>query len=433
MRRAACLLLALLTLLFTGCGVLDAPAATQPPAPEATVMPEPISMAAAETPEPTAAPTASPTPVPTATPVPQYIRLIESENVPLPAEGEVLAQGEHWNFHGTVESTSALLSVSVTVENPMSDSTVYPYQKTVTFDPAADVRAYTLTSADTLEARALSELVNCTNFKEGLHEITIAATSAEFPEGVTLANVSFTVTKMDIRPLTQNKFRENYLYALSFFGAPERFMYNYTPGKEWSVNIEESWRETYLTKSSLGRCHVDALGQMEQAYAYMQNTRVRVRGANGDSGVIQLYKLVGKEATYNPRFVKSLRYVSHHSFGTAIDVNDDLYPNKNSTENWERIRADVQEHLVYNGILTDESGSYYDFTYDGSYTGRLAGVPYTVVNYLLYELAFYRAGFFWGYYYPHTCDAMHFSLSERPASLHDAADTGLRKVFTYAD
>ena len=91
----------------------------------------------------------------------------------------------------------------------------------------------------------------------------------------------------------------------------------------------------------------------------------------------------------------------------------------------------MKTHLVYNGILTEGGVSYYDFTYDGSYKTDPNGVPETCVNYILYELAFYRAGFEWAHYYKSTSDAMHFCLSEFVTYTHDG-EMGLRKVFEYA-
>ncbi|MBR4799270.1 MAG: hypothetical protein IK047_03300, partial [Clostridia bacterium] len=58
-------------------------------------------------------------------------------------------------------------------------------------------------------------------------------------------------------------------------------------------------------------------------------------------------------------------------------------------------------------------------------------VPTTVINYLLYELAFYRAGFNWGYYYDHGCDGMHFALSEYDPNIHNTSSRSLRKVWSY--
>ena len=86
-----------------------------------------------------------------------------------------------------------------------------------------------------------------------------------------------------------------------------------------------------------------------------------------------------------------------------------------------------------NGIVEVKGKQCYDFTYTGSASKGLKGVPEPLMNYLLYELAFYRAGFSWGLYYPHTCDAMHFSLSELSPSYFTEGQYALRKVFTYIE
>ncbi len=111
-----------------------------------------------------------------------------------------------------------------------------------------------------------------------------------------------------------------------------------------------------------------------------------------------------------------------------------MYPNHNVLSNHELIGNDVRYALTYNGILTDKNGQqYYDFTYTGNYKAKYKGVPTTIVNYLLYELAFYRAGFQWGFYYETACDGMHFMLSEKDINRHMDSDVGLRKVYEYID
>lgn len=60
-------------------------------------------------------------------------------------------------------------------------------------------------------------------------------------------------------------------------------------------------------------------------------------------------------------------------------------------------------------------------------------VPTILLNYLLYELAFYRVGFFWGACYDHTCDASHFGPGELNPSVHSDSPLALRKVFEYID
>ena len=101
--------------------------------------------------------------------------------------------------------------------------------------------------------------------------------------------------------------------------------------------------------------------------------------------------------------------------------------------NREKIYHEVHDNLTYNGIVEVKGKQCYDFTYTGSASKGLKGVPEPLMNYLLYELAFYRAGFSWGLYYPHTSDAMHFSLSELSPSYFTEGQYALRKVFTYIE
>ena len=135
----------------------------------------------------------------------------------------------------------------------------------------------------------------------------------------------------------------------------------------------------------------------------------------------------------NTRFVTDRTFVSHHSFGTAIDLNAVMQANKNRLENRDLIRTEVQNCLVYNGVREQNGVRYYDFTYSGSYSGTYKNIPETVINYLLYELAFYRAGFGWGYYYPHACDGMHFTPTELSPTSFEEGPYAMRKVFTYIE
>lgn len=73
---------------------------------------------------------------------------------------------------------------------------------------------------------------------------------------------------------------------------------------------------------------------------------------------------------------------------------------------------------------------YYDFTYTGKYKNAVLDIPPEIVNYLLYELAFYRAGFRWGFYFDRA-DAMHFTLTESRREYFETGPYAMRKVFTY--
>lgn len=53
------------------------------------------------------------------------------------------------------------------------------------------------------------------------------------------------------------------------------------------------------------------------------------------------------------------KYVSHHSFGTVVDLNTNLSPNRQRVRNKNNIYDAVYNHLIYERIKTDESGVQY--------------------------------------------------------------------------
>jgi hypothetical protein len=116
-----------------------------------------------------------------------------------------------------------------------------------------------------------------------------------------------------------------------------------------------------------------------------------------------------------------------------VDINAHYPSNKDNLTNRDKIFAEVQK-LTYNGIVTIKNKPCYDFTYTGtSRNGGIRNVPEPLLNYFLYELAFYRAGFSWGVYYPHKSDAMHFTLTELSPALFTDGLYAMRKVFAYVE
>ncbi len=358
---------------------------------------------------------------------------------PLIAAGEELQKRLDFNIRGSVYSGSALTSVTASFE---SLGNAKGCTQTVTFDPAANIRAYSLENESLpVEQKALDALFDISGLSAGRYRFTLSATTASATAPASLYSVECTIIDTKRLELTQNKFDDNYLEAYRFFGGDlDKFILHFSLKDSRSIATENDWRNTYIVESSLGRVHSSAVPNFEVANHYLENTYVCVtivnpRTGNQTDGRVTLLKdLISKETTYVPRFQSNLQYVSHHTLGTAIDVNDDMYPNKNIITNHELIGTDVREHLVYNGIKTDEKGrNYYDFTYNGSYSAKFERVPKTIINYLLYEFAFYRAGFQWGYYYETACDAMHFTLSETDINRHMHSDIGLRKVYEYIE
>ena len=356
--------------------------------------------------------------------------------VPIIQDGDTLQRGLDFNLHGSIYADSALTSVTAQV-TPVS-GTEAGIRQSVSFLPEQNVTAYSLTSK-VLES--LDKKFDLRLLRAGQYRFTLTATSVSQTEPVTLVSAKFNVAIYRPYTLTQNKFDDNYLDALEFFhGDTTEFLFPYYLGAGRGIGTDVAWRNAHIVVSSFGRVNISAVPNFEAANHYLKNTYVRVSLLNPHTGkilegkIMLLDDLVEKFGAYVPRFQSNLEYLSHHTLGTAIDVNDNLYPNSNIPSNHERIGGDVRNHLIYNGIKADKSGvRYYDFTYDGEYSARYKMVPNTIVNYLLYELAFYRAGFEWGYYYETTCDAMHFMLTENDRNRHMHTDIGLRKVYEYIE
>ncbi|MDD6887339.1 MAG: M15 family metallopeptidase, partial [bacterium] len=358
---------------------------------------------------------------------------------PMPASGYRHARGDAFPIGGTVRANRPVTAVTITVTCAYNnDGPLYPYQHTVHMLPGSVSETYALTSADTIEGVSLAECIRFEEFQSGVHTLKLVA-SCERLRSVELLRVRFYVAGDDWEVLQPSDFNDSYREALAFFGDTSHFLYRYQWVNGRYTLADPDWEETYITSieglpaGETWRVHTDAVPYFEEALAYLQNTHVRVHGTNGDSGVLRLADLI---ATYNgcyvSRFTSSLKTISHHGFGTAIDINATMLPNLNEPENHAVIGDDVRNHLQYNGILTENGLSYYDYTYDGAYPDAYLGVPETTINYLLYELAFYRAGFRWAHYYRSTSDAMHFTLSEHVYGSHDDKN-GLRKVFAYIE
>ncbi len=374
----------------------------------------------------------------TQTPSDEPLYLVTCSEAPLPGNGTDAYRSQQFNLHGTVYSVNPITAVTVSIKHRGITGGIYPVTATVSFDASENRTAYSLDEEVLVgdDYKSLDSLTNFSRLKTGKHVFSILVTTTAAAEPVTLYEENFEV--LNERPtLTQNAFRDNYSTALRFFGGDtSKFLMSYTwrsQGKR-DINTAEVWRNANIVKSSLGRVHIDAVSNFEQANDYLQSSYIRVSVNGAEGKVLQLARLVDRYATYVPRFQSDLRLISHHTFGTAIDVNDKYGANLNNAENWNVIGAAVREDLVYNGIQTDGDGQqYYDFTFTGDAGAKADGVPKSIVNYLIYELAFFRAGFNWGYYYDHTCDAMHFSLTDGEHYRHMDSEIGLRKVFEYYD
>ena len=360
-----------------------------------------------------------------------------NDDAPLPEDGYVHALGESFALPGTVYSNYPITAITVSISCAHNSSKFYPYRSTVRFSEGTST--YALTDPNTDSGRSLAETVDFSKLSVGIHTLKLTA-SCQGAKSVELFRWKFYVVGPEWEQITRENFPDSYPEALKFFGDTEKFLYRYQWVSGRYILADPEWEAKYIKQitaypnGELWNIHVDAEPYFLQAFDYLDTSYFRVHGTNGDTGVIPASNLITEyNGCYVSRFTSSLKAISHHTFGTAVDVNASMEPNKNNIEAKALIDDDVKGHLVYNGLLKTNGITYYDFSYDGEYSLDPNGVPQTCVNYILFELGFYRAGFDWAHYYKATSDGMHFCLSEYVTYKHDDKQMGLRKVTVYAE
>ena len=402
------------------------------------------ALIASETAEETAtpAPTPSVSPAPTPTPrVPSVLTFDEDSDVPMPAQDSRLKLGENYRLSGSVQSNYPLLTVSVEVTCAFSEDPRYPYVQTVTFDPAMRTYTYPLDDALTEEGVSLDSLVQFSALGAGIHTLNLFATSEGQLTPELLFQTRFYILSDEWNRIKSSDFsNDSYHTALAFFQDKDAFLYRYQWVDARYIVADPDWENEYIVSYAClpgkepWRIHKLALPYYQAVSYYLNNVHVRVSGTSGDSGVLLLSDLIDTyNGSYCSRFTSSEQSISHHAFGAATDLNGGMGANDNQKENIALINAEVRDKLTYNGIKSENDVLFYDYTYSGdSLIWVYKSVPETVINYLLYELAFYRAGFQWGHYYVSTSDAMHFTLTDNIRISHDG-NSGLRKVFEYIE
>jgi hypothetical protein len=384
----------------------------------------------------TPVPTPSPTPV-----VPSVLTFDESEDAPMPTIDSRLTLGQSYKLRGTVQSNYPILSVTISIDCDYNEDVFYPYTQTVTFAAAKNVYSYQLDDPLTNEGASLDSLTQISALHTGIHTLTILATSVGQPEPAQVYQTRFYVLSDQWNQIQRSDFSNNsYETAIRFFGDRDAFLYRYQWVNGRYIVADPDWENEYIISYNClpnrepWRIHKLALPYYEKVSYYLTTVHVRVSGTNGDSGVILLSELIDTyNGSYCSRFTSSKQSISHHAFGTATDLNGGMGVNDNTKENKAVIDDEVKNKLTYNDIKIENGVLYYDFTYSGdSLLWVYKNVPETVINYLLYELAFYRAGFQWGHFYVSTSDGMHFTLTDNIRISHDGND-GLRKVYEYAE
>ena len=393
-------------------------------APTATPTPEGSSQPADQ--DPTPAPDPTPTPDPA-------IRFVPEEGLPLPQEGYALTEKRAFAFGGTVVSGVPLSRVSVAVSDGEGNILLHAEAEPDEADESALSfplwdRTYPFVD------ESLSGQMDFAALKPGTYTFTLQAANAIVGETV-LYSSPFTVERTTaVHTLIPNDLRGTYPAAEAYLG-DGALPFTYQTGTYGQIWVNSGWtgRNIVSIATPFGTWRVNKAAQepFNQAVGYLRTAYVHV-GGRWDSGILRLSRLV---RSWNGPFIgrteEGSPFLSPHVLGLAVDLNAGMGPNAAVPDNWATFCKEISENLIYNGIREKNGYRYYDFTYIGNWGTTYERVPTIIVNYLLYELAFYRAGFFWGVYYDHTCDAAHFGLGEYDPSVHTDSPLALRKVFEY--
>ena len=364
------------------------------------------------------------------------IRLVPEESLPLPCEEYRLTEKRRFAFGGTVVSEAPLAWVSVTIADETGqvlqqvEASIDPQAETATCFPLWD-KTYPF------EDESLSARTDFASLKPGRYTFTLRAANDAAGE-VTLYSAPFIVEKTTaLHTLIPNDLRGTYGSMAAYLGE-DALPFTYQTGTFGQIMIDHVWSSRNAVEISTPfdapwRVNKAAEEPFRQAISYLRNTYVHV-GGKWDSGILRLSHLV---ASYNgpfiPREEEGTPFLSPHVLGLSVDLNGSIGLNDAVPDNWAVFCREISENLIYNGIREKGGYRYYDFTYIGDWGTAYANVPTIIQNYLLYELAFFRAGFFWGVYYDHTCEAKHFGLGEYDPNLHTDSPLALRKVFEYID
>ena len=369
-------------------------------------------------------------------PLDPSIKLVPEEGLPLPCEAYHLTEKRSFVFGGTVTSAVPLSSVSVTVSDQKGalllsvEAEIDPEDEDATAYPLWD-RTYPF------EDESLSARTNFASLKPGKYVFTLKAANAIAGE-VVLYTSPFTVERTTaLHTLIPNDLRGTYYTAEAYLGKGI-LPFTYRTGTFGQLQIDNRWVSRNIVEVNTPfdgpwKVNKAAAEPFKKAISYLRNTYIHV-GGKWDSGILRLARLVASySGPYTAREEEYTPFLSPHVLGLAVDLNGSIGLNDAVPDNWVTFCQEISENLIYNGIREKNGYRYYDFTYIGNWGTAYERVPTIIQNYLLYELAFYRAGFFWGVYYDHTCDAKHFGLGEYDPSVHTDSPLALRKVFEYID
>ncbi len=334
----------------------------------------------------------------------------------LPEQGMEMAKGQSFAVRGIIRSLSPLTEVRAVVYNASG------FTETTSIINVFDNPNEYIFSEKT---NRLSSKLKFKHLSMGKKQFALYASTSEESD-VLLYKADFSVSTWGV--LNETLVHGIGLEAIyDLYGGSDAFLFRFkisSTGGAW-INIDPQWKSQNLTTvRGVGRSsylvNIHAEEAFTNAFQHIRSSYVYITYNNGASGVFCLSKLIGNcssDGAYAPRFTNAqMSGISHHAFGTAIDLNTDLRCNQVRVRNgveksWSMIYNGISR-LSYNGIATVNGvENVYCFTYNGNRPSS-GYAPECIRNYLLHELAFAREGFAWGAYFTNKCDAMHFSLTE---------------------
>ena len=365
----------------------------------------------------------------------------------MPREGTAIVLGQSFSIEGKIVSDHPITKVKLIVWNTNDNS-----REIEVSARQSDMEAleYSLNGYE----GSLNSMASFSRLKLGEKRIELICSNG-IETDVVLWRASFNVSEWVT--LTRDKIHTTGYDSLYELIGDASFLFRYKLRERASrrIYIDDEWYNRYITSIEFRghnfKVHTAAYDKFKEAFDYINGSWVCMSYSDGSStGVFKLSEIVNPnpaDGAYVARFQDaSMSKISHHSFGTCIDLNSNIPVNQirvnadGSDENWVQIK-DAVSKLTYDGLKTvDGKENVYCFSFSGERKGQKL-VPDALINYIMHELAFARAGFYWGGYFGSGSDAMHFTLAEINDShvtypeWSDATPDHerIQKVFEYAE
>lgn len=343
---------------------------------------------------------------------------IEFEWGLMPREGAVIVLGQSFSIEGKIVSGQPITKVELIVWNVSENS-----KEIEVSARQSDIGTleYSLNGYE----GSLNSMASFSRLKPGEKRIELICSNGAETD-VVLWRANFTVSEW--AALTKDKIHTTGYDALYELIGDDSFLFKYKLREKASrrIYIDDEWYNRYIRSIEFSghnfKVHTAAYDKFKEAFDYINGSWICMSYSDGSStGAFSLSEIVKPnpaDGAYVARFQDaSMSKISHHSFGTCIDLNSNIPVNQirvnadGVDENWAQIKSAVSK-LTYEGLKTvDGKDNVYCFSYSGERQGQRL-VPDALVNYIMHELAFARAGFYWGGYFGSGSDAMHFTLAE---------------------